>query len=348
MKNHNLILQSLLLILFNIINPALFCQNDMSEPWEKQINERQPPEKVMNAIGIRPGMLIGEIGAGRGRYTVYLAGKTGTTGKVLANDIDESSLAYLRGRCKRLGIKNVETIVGEMNDPRLPEHSLDMAIMVLVYHMLDNPDNLLRNIKRSLKPGAPLIIVDPRDRYIDEEFGIDRSKPGEKPPTITARIEKSARESGYTITKLDTLLPGDYIFTLMPKSVIQRKPAGEIIQQTILTKGIEASVKVFSRIKKDSVRYDLSEREFTNLGYEFIGSRSYPEAIAVLNMGAELFPKSSKIHGELGEAYVLTGEKEKARACFKIYLENNPAVTNVKEQMDNFDAIYEAMRPKKE
>jgi tetratricopeptide (TPR) repeat protein len=116
----------------------------------------------------------------------------------------------------------------------------------------------------------------------------------------------------------------------------------------MLTRGIEASVRLFNRIKKDSLRYDLSEREFTNTGYEFIGSRSYPEAIAILNMGAELFPKSSKIHGELGEAYVLTGEKERARACFKIYLENNPAITNAKEQMENFDAIYEAMRPKKE
>jgi tetratricopeptide (TPR) repeat protein len=98
-------------------------------------------------------------------------------------------------------------------------------------------------------------------------------------------------------------------------------------------------------IKKDTAQFDLSERVFTNLAYEFIGSYSYPEAIAVLNMGIELFPKSSKLYGELGEAYVQNGEKEKARACFKLYLENNPEISNAEDLMKNFDSLYEEMRP---
>jgi ubiquinone/menaquinone biosynthesis C-methylase UbiE len=346
MKNKNLAFRTAGILFFFLISPVLLCQNEISEPWEAGINVRQPPEKVIKAIGVKAGMMIGEIGAGRGRVTVYLAGAVGPSGKVLANDIDEYSLAYLRGRCKRLGIKNVETITGEMDDPLFSENSLDMAIMVLVYHMIEKPDNLLRNIKHSLKPGAPLVIVDPMDRYIDEEFGIDRSKQGVKVPVISERIRNSAREAGYNLTKVDSLTD-DYIFILLPESVVQKKPSGALIKQTIITRGIEASVNLFNRIKKDSVRFDLSEREFAIPGYEFIGSRSFPEAIAMLTMGAELFPKSSKLHGVLGEVYVLTGEKEKARACFKIYTENNPEITNAKEMMENFDTIYEAMRPKK-
>ena len=56
--------------------------------WEKRANERQSPEKVMDSIGLKPGMVIGEIGAGRGRYTVFLAKRVGETGKVYANDIN--------------------------------------------------------------------------------------------------------------------------------------------------------------------------------------------------------------------------------------------------------------------
>ncbi len=346
MKNNYPSLKSVLIPLFFLINHGLFSQDGISEPWEKRINDRQPPEKVMKAIGVKPGMIIGEVGSGRGRITVYLARETGPAGKVFANDIDEASLAYLKGRCKRLGINNVETIVGEMNDPLFSERSLDMVIMVLVYHMIESPDSLLRKIKYSLKPGAPLIIVDPRDKYIDEEFGIDRSKPGVNVPVITARIEKSAKVAGYLVTKVDTMLAGDYIFTLMPVVPIQKKSFGELLRNTIALKGIEASIKEFGRIKKDSALYDLSERVFRNLGYEYIGSRSYPEAIAVLNMGTELFPKSSVLYGELGEAYALNGEKENARSCFKLYLQNNPEITNAEEMMKNFDIMYEEMRPR--
>lgn len=330
-------------MLFFISN-GLFGQTGLSEPWEKGLNERQPPNIVLKVIGVKPGMIIGEIGAGRGRYTVILANETGKNGKVLANDIDEASLAYLRGRCRRLGIYNVETVVGAMDNPLFPNNSLDMAIMVLVYHMIESPDNLLRNLKHNLKPGAKLVILDPRDESIDREFGIDRSKTGPKVPTIKERIQNSARAAGYELIKVDTILPRDYIFILEPVTPVQKKSAGALIQKTILESGINAAIGLFNKIKNDSVQFDLSEKEFTNLGYEFIGSKSYPEALAVLHMGAELFPKSSKLYGEIGEVYLLTGEKEKARTFYRHFLENGPDSLNATTIMQNFDAMYQQMR----
>ena len=95
---------------FQLICIGLSGQTSLEEPWEIPINKRQPPGKVMQAIGVKPGMIIGEIGAGRGRYTVFLAKEAGSSGKVYANDIDELSLAYIRGRSRRLGITNIETI----------------------------------------------------------------------------------------------------------------------------------------------------------------------------------------------------------------------------------------------
>jgi SAM-dependent methyltransferase len=325
--------------LFLIISIGLFAQDNISEPFEKELNKRQPPEIVFDAIGLKSGMTIGEIGAGRGRYTVLLASKVGQAGKILANDIDESSLAYLRGRCRRLNLTNVETIVGEMDNPLFTGNTLDMAIMVLVYHMIENPDNLLINLKKSLKTGSKLVIVDPRDEEIDREFGIDRSEPNSKIPTIIERIRKSANVAGYKLVKIDTTLPHDYIFILEPQTT-----SAELIRNSLIKNGIDASKTLFNKLKSDSGKYDLSEKVFTILGNEFIGAKSYPEAVAVLNMGLELFPKSSKLYGELGEVYLITGDRDKARENYKLYLENGPDSLNAETIMQNFDVMYDQMR----
>jgi ubiquinone/menaquinone biosynthesis C-methylase UbiE len=188
------------------------------EAWEKRINEeRQPPKKVMDAIGVKPGMVIGEIGAGRGRYTVHLANRVGNKGKVYANDIDLSALSFLRDRCERENILNIETVLGKMEDPLLPERSLDMAIMVWVYHMLDQPIPLLKNLKLSLKPGAKLVILDPPDWEIDEEIKAEKGSLDPNRPTIRQRIESGAEEAGYFLIEVLDFLPEDVIYVLGTK-----------------------------------------------------------------------------------------------------------------------------------
>jgi SAM-dependent methyltransferase len=335
------------IVLLFVSGPVVVGQNALEEPWEKEMNSAQPPSKVLPAIGVKPGMTIGEIGAGRGRYTVFLAKETGPKGKVLANDIDEISLAYLRGRCRRSGITNVETITGKMDDPLFPDNSLDMAFMVLVYHMLDHPDSFLANIRHSLKSGASLIILDPIDSEIDREFGIDRSKPDVKTPTIRERIDKSAKAAGYEVVRVETFLPRDLIFVLKPVVVPVKKSAGAIIRTTFLTKGIEAAQKEFLKIKSDTASYDLSEKAFRIIGSEFIGSRSYPEAAAVLEMGIGLYPASSKLLGELGEVYLMTGDKEKARSTYKRASEIDPQNFDPKFLDNGFDAMFDQLHPAK-
>ena len=172
----------------------------------------------MKAIGVRPGMTIGEIGAGRGRYTVHLARGVGEKGKILANDIDTNALSILRERCKRDNIGNVETILGEEEDPLFPAKSLGMAFMVWVFHGLDKPAPLFKNLKPSLKSGAPLVIVDPIDSEIDleNEFAGEEIAPDRL--SIKGRVEKAAEEAGFEIIRLETFLPKDYIFILQVKN----------------------------------------------------------------------------------------------------------------------------------
>jgi len=231
-----------------------------------------------------------------------------------------------------------------MDDPLFPESSLDLAIMVLVYHMIENPDILLRNLKKSLKPGAKLVIIDPHDELIDREFGIDRSENELKVPTIKERIKRSSESAGYELLKTETFLPSDYIFILKPIFRIKKISAYDVIKMSLLEKGMDTAIKDFNKIKYDTVQYDISEKTFINLGSEFIGSRSFKEAIAVINMGLELFPESTKLFGEIGEVYLLSGEKEKARNYYRLFIEHGPDSSNVDIIMKNFDAMYEQMR----
>lgn len=176
---------------------------------EIDANQLQPPGRVMDAAGIKPGMVVGELGAGKGRYTVHLAVRVGEGGKVYANDIDGESLAFLRQRCGRQGFRNIELITGRPDDPLFPEHALDLVFMTWVYHHLEQPVAILRKLAASLKPGGTVVIVDPDP----VKNGRGRSRENRSPE----QLEKEANEAGFEIVRTETFLKLDNIFILRPK-----------------------------------------------------------------------------------------------------------------------------------
>ena len=121
---------------------------------DKELNRRQPPDQVLAAAGVRPGQVVGEVGAGWGRYTVEIARRVGPAGRVYANDIDRDSLEYLRQRCQKEQLANVEVIIGQLKDPRFPPGALDLAFMINTYHHLDDPVALLRNVRPGAEAGG--------------------------------------------------------------------------------------------------------------------------------------------------------------------------------------------------
>jgi ubiquinone/menaquinone biosynthesis C-methylase UbiE len=118
------------------------------------------PDRVIQTVGVERGMTVGEIGAGRGYFTVKLASAVGPTGRVLANDIDPIALGHLAGRCESEGLHNVETVLGEYDDPLLPDGALDMVFMVYAFHDIDERVALLENLAPSLHPGATVVVLD--------------------------------------------------------------------------------------------------------------------------------------------------------------------------------------------
>lgn len=191
-------------------------EHERIENWEDRVNQRQLPTVVMDTIGVKPGMVIGEIGAGRGRYTVHLAKRVGPGGKIYANDIDKGGLNYLKDRCEANHITNIEIILGEMNDPCFPENSLDMAFMVWVYHGIYNPVPLLKKLRKSLKPGAMLVLLEPVDEEIEDEGG---EHFGDKPalPKMKERVITEGGQAGYELVKIDSFLEMDRIYYLKIK-----------------------------------------------------------------------------------------------------------------------------------
>ena len=136
----------------------------------------QRPADVLNALGAGPGKRVADIGSGSGYFTIRLAQRVGTGGKVYAVDLDRAALDRLRERAQHDALTQVETVPGEPADPHLPSQ-LDAALIVDAYHEFRQYDEMLTAIHRALVPGGRLVIIDgeaPADRPRTEYHRLHR------------------------------------------------------------------------------------------------------------------------------------------------------------------------------
>jgi len=185
---------------------STYAQTPEVEDWEVRINTRQPIQKVIETIGLKPGMTIGEVGAGTGRITVWFAAKVGETGMVYANDIDKNSLDHLEKRCKKEGFSNVKIIIGTVDDPKLPQKTLDIAFMTNTYHHLDKPVELVHNLLSTLKEDGILAIV---ERDAERSGNYDEG-------TKREDFIKQMEQAGFKVFKVDTTMKEDNIYLARP------------------------------------------------------------------------------------------------------------------------------------
>jgi SAM-dependent methyltransferase len=116
--------------------------------------------QIARALELKPGMTVGDIGAGSGYHTVRLSHLVGPAGSVVAEDVTRDYLIELAKRAERMKLTNVQFALGEPHDPRLPASSLDAAILVHMYHEIAQPYAFLYNLAPALKRGARVGIVD--------------------------------------------------------------------------------------------------------------------------------------------------------------------------------------------
>jgi len=196
---------ALIVAFLALLVPFLAAQTDVRD-------RDHEPDKVMDIAGVVPGMVIGEVGAGEGYFTFKLAGRVGERGKVYANDIDSGALRTLMNKARRDGVVNIETIVGEVEDPLLPAGALDMVFMVNVFHDLTKPVELLKNLAPSLKPGATVIILDR-----DPIKAAGQSRHFLPTETILATV----KEAGFELVRMETFLRYHNLYIIRPTSALR-------------------------------------------------------------------------------------------------------------------------------
>ena len=124
--------------------------------------QEEQPEKMLDALKFTPGMVVADIGAGSGYLSFRIAKRVGPTGKVLAVEIQQEMLDIINRKMREHGTKNVQTVLGTIKNPKLPPNSVDLIIMVDVYHEFDFPWEMTTNMVRGLKPGGRLVFVEYR------------------------------------------------------------------------------------------------------------------------------------------------------------------------------------------
>lgn len=129
----------------------------------------QMPLRVLQEIGVKPGMHVADIGAGDGYFTLLLAEAVGASGEVFASDVDAGALHVLEERRDSAGVRNIRTIEGTEDDPSLPDSTFDLVLIVNTIHLVKNPTAFLENVRRSVKPRGTVVLVQWSAEKMDSE-----------------------------------------------------------------------------------------------------------------------------------------------------------------------------------
>jgi ubiquinone/menaquinone biosynthesis C-methylase UbiE len=130
---------------------------------ERQEREKEERTDLLLAdLNLKPGMVVADIGAGTGYLTRQMAKQVGATGSVFAVDVQPEMIEILQRLSKAAGVTNIKPVLGTASETKLPDQSIDLAIMVDVYHELEFPAEMLVSMIASLKPGGQLVFVEYR------------------------------------------------------------------------------------------------------------------------------------------------------------------------------------------
>jgi ubiquinone/menaquinone biosynthesis C-methylase UbiE len=166
--------------------------------------QEEAPSRAVQLLKLRPGDVVADVGAGSGYVTVRLARAVGPKGRVFAVDIQPEMIARIDARIQAEHLANVTTILGTPDDPKLPEHAIDLELMVDVYHELAAPQIVLRHLRQSLRPDGRLVLVE----YRKEDPSIP-IREEHKMSVADAKAEVEAE--GFRLAEVNEDLPRQHI-----------------------------------------------------------------------------------------------------------------------------------------
>lgn len=133
-------------------------------PWLlRESREREEASsEMLTQLKLQPGQVVCDLGCGNGFYALRMAKQVGADGQVYGVDIQPEMLVMLRQRCEEQGITNVTPVLGSVHNPRLPKSSVDLILLVDVYHEFSHPELMLRAMRRALKPQGKVALLEYR------------------------------------------------------------------------------------------------------------------------------------------------------------------------------------------
>jgi ubiquinone/menaquinone biosynthesis C-methylase UbiE len=187
---------------------------DDVERWVERFDDPerdgwQKPESVIAFLAPPEDAVVADIGAGTGYFTVRLARALGGGGRVLAVDVEQALVEHIRARAERDGLSGVETILGEFDDPGLPEAGVDRILIVDTWHHIDDRLSYLDRLERALRPGGTVVVVDFREG--DLPVG---PPPGHKLSERHVRGEFD--KAGWTLVETSDTLAYQYMLKFRP------------------------------------------------------------------------------------------------------------------------------------
>lgn len=181
-------------------------------PWlvrEERVAEENP-DKAIEELKLKPGMMVADVGAGVGFLSLRMAKKVGPAGRVYANDLQPEMLVKLRENAAREKVANIVPVQGAVDDPHLPDNTLDLVLLADVYHEFSEPQKMLRKIRAALKPGGRLVLLeyrkeDPRIPILEDH------------KMSVVQVKTELEPEGFVLTQVIESLPRQHILILNKK-----------------------------------------------------------------------------------------------------------------------------------
>ena len=172
--------------------------------------EEEHPDQALQAIGIRRGMVVADVGAGSGVMTFKMAKLVGPSGKVYAVDIQPEMLEILQTRAQRDKVTNVQTVLDTVSDPKLPAGAIDLILLVDVYHEFSQPQAMLDHMREALKPNGRLVLLEYRKEDPTVPILPDHKM-------SVSEVKAEVQPEGFQFDQVIEVLPRQHIIIFRPR-----------------------------------------------------------------------------------------------------------------------------------
>ena len=182
-------------------------------------DQLERPDLVLQAMELKEGMTVAEIGAGTGYFSRRIAKAVGPTGKVYAVDIQPEMLELLKKYAAQEGVTNIVPVLGGETDPKLPKGGFDRILLVDVYHEFQKPGPMLARIRESLAPGGTEILI---------EYRLEGDTASHILKEHRMSVEQVLSEwnpAGFELANQIETLPSQHLFIFSPRRGARPAPA---------------------------------------------------------------------------------------------------------------------------